>query len=84
MAMKHTIRVALLAFLATTVLATASFAEWVYVTKNGEKYHHENSRFAKMEGAQRILKEEAEKQGFEPSTAYLRTVEKETEEKKQQ
>ena len=79
--MKHTLKVLLLSMLATTVFATASFAEWVYVTKNGEKYHHENSRFAKMEGAQKMLKEEAEKQGFEPSAAYLRTVEKQTEEK---
>ena len=77
--MKHTLKVLLLSFLAMTVFATTSFAEWVYVTKNGEKYHHENSRFAKMEGSKRISKEEAEEQGFEPSAAYLRMSEQQVE-----
>jgi len=80
--MKHTFKVLLLGLLATAVLSTSAFAEWVYVTKNGKKYHDENSRFAKMEGAMRLSKEEAEKQGFEPAKDYLQAVEREASETK--
>lgn len=80
--MKHTFKVLLLGLLTTAVLATSAFAEWVYVTKNGKKYHHENSRFAKMEGAQRLSIEEAQEQGFEPSKGYLQTIAKQAKEAK--
>ena len=79
--MRHTLKVLLLSFMATAILATNVFAEWVYVTKNGKKYHHETSRFAKMESSQKLSKEEAEELGYEPSKQYLR-LEAETDEKK--
>ena len=73
--MKRALKVMLLGLVATAMLATSAFAEWVYVTKNGKKYHPENSRFAKMEGVERISKEDAEKRGLQPSKAYLRYLE---------
>jgi len=78
--MKYALKVMLLSILTTAVLATSAFAEWVYVTKNGEKDHHVDSRFAKMESSQRLSIEEAEELGYEPSKIYLRTVKKLAEE----
>ena len=69
--MNKSLKIILLGLIATTMLATSAMAEWVYVTKNGKKYHPESSRFAKMEGVERITKEEAEARGLEPSKAYL-------------
>jgi hypothetical protein len=74
--MRKVLKVMLLGLMTTAMLATSVMAaEWVYVTKNGKKYHPETSRFAKMEGIERISKEEAEARGLEPSKAYLELAE---------
>ena len=51
------------AVLSTTVLA---FAEDVYATKNGKKYHKEDCRLIKNKGAEKISKTEAVTKGLEP------------------
>lgn len=57
----------------TTMVAGYSFADLVYVTKNGKKYHHAESRFIKnREGVKEMTLEEAQKKGFEPAKDYLR------------
>ena len=74
--MKSVFKSLLLGLMTTVLLANTAFAEWVYVTQNGKKYHHESSRFAKLEGSQKLSKEEAEELGYEPSKDYIRTTEK--------
>jgi len=69
--MNKSLRIMLLGLIATAMIATSAMAEYVFVTKNGKKYHPESSRFANMEGVERITKEEAESRGLEPSKAYL-------------
>jgi len=43
-----------------------SFAEEVYVTKNGKKYHSADCIFIKDRAVQKISKEEAMKKGLKP------------------
>ncbi len=50
-------------FLAT---ATFAFAETVYITPNGTKYHKEECRFIKNKDAQKMEKTEAVAAGYEP------------------
>ncbi|MFA5088124.1 MAG: hypothetical protein WC552_03715 [Candidatus Omnitrophota bacterium] len=50
-------------FLMTTALA---FAEDVYVTKRGKKYHKEDCRFIKGKEVQKIDKQEALQKGLVP------------------
>ena len=78
--MNRALKIMLLGLITTAMLSTSAMAEWVYVTKNGKKYHPESSRFAKMEGVERITKEEAEARGLEPSKAYLAAAEDAAEE----
>jgi len=60
----------------SALMTTSAFAEWVYVTKNGKKYHHAESRFSQVEGAEKLTKEEAQERGYEPSRDYLKMVER--------
>ena len=63
-----------LAILLGAVLCMAvspAWAEFVYVTKNGKKYHHAESRFIKNRETEKITLEEAVARGLEPSKAYL-------------
>ncbi|MDP8265862.1 MAG: hypothetical protein P9M07_02815 [Candidatus Aceula meridiana] len=50
-------------FLATT---TAAFAESVYVTENGSKYHKEDCRFIKNRESQEMKKADAVTAGYAP------------------
>ena len=53
----------LMSFLALT---THAYAEAVYATKNGAKYHKENCPLIKSKGAEKIDMEEATQRGLEP------------------
>ena len=50
----------LLTVLAVMILTTAAFAEDVYVTKRGKKYHKEGSHYIKGKEVEKITREEAE------------------------
>jgi hypothetical protein len=54
------------------VLTQAVFAEDVYVTKNGKKYHKKDSRFIKGKEVEKLTVEEAEARGYEPSSDFLK------------
>ena len=56
-------------------LAGSAFAEDVYVTKSGKKYHKKDSRFIKGKETIKLDREEAEAQGYEPSSDFLKTDE---------
>lgn len=58
-------------FLASSV-ATAAFAEFVYVTQFGKKYHNAESKWIKDKEVEKLTLEEAEERGYEPSKSYLR------------
>lgn len=63
----------MMSLLVTLWLTAAAWAEFVYVTPNGSKYHHAESRFIKgKDGIKKLTLEEAQKQGYEPSRDYLR------------
>ena len=46
--------------------ATVCFAEEVYVTTNGKKYHKEDCRFIKNRETQKMEKQDATEQGLVP------------------
>ena len=50
---------------------SAAMAEDVYVTKYGKKYHKKDSRFIKDKETIKLDREEAEAQGYEPSSDFL-------------
>ncbi|MGE3982086.1 MAG: hypothetical protein AB7F70_11730 [Candidatus Omnitrophota bacterium] len=54
------------------VLTQAVFAEDVYITKNGKKYHKKDSRFIKGKEVEKLTVEEAEARGYEPSSDFLK------------
>jgi hypothetical protein len=58
--------------LACTALAvTGALAEeWVYVTKNGKKFHHANSSIVKRFDTEKMTREQAVELGYEPSQHY--------------
>lgn len=70
--MKKKLLAMLLGLVISSISVTAAFAEFVYATKNGKKYHHVDSRFSKVKSAEKITIEEAEERGLEPSKDYLR------------
>ena len=80
--MKRALKVLFLGLITSAMLTSVCFAEWVYVTKNGKKYHPENSRFSQVEGVERISKEDAEERGYEPSKEYLHQAEEIAKEEK--
>jgi hypothetical protein len=49
-----------------------AWAEYVYVTKNGKKFHHAESKFIQNRETEKITVEEALARGLEPSKAYLK------------
>ncbi len=59
--------------------AQLAFAEDVYVTKYGKKYHKEGSRFIKDKEVEKITREEAEERGYKPSSEFLQEDEKDAE-----
>jgi hypothetical protein len=61
----------LLGLVLPAYLATATFAEDVFVTKKGKRYHKANSRFIKGKDVEKISREEAEKRGLKPSSEIL-------------
>ena len=65
---------------ACIMLASNALAEDVFVTKYGKKYHKEDSRFIKGKEVIKLDREEAEAQGYEPSSDFLEKEES-TEEK---
>ncbi|MCA9400139.1 MAG: hypothetical protein KC713_00830 [Candidatus Omnitrophica bacterium] len=56
-------------------MTAAGFAEDVFVTKFGKKYHHVDSGIAKNRDGETITLEEAQKRGLKPSKDYLRRQE---------
>jgi len=71
--MKRLLTMFILGVILSTSIASSAFAEYVYKTKFGKKYHHSESRFIKdREDVEKITVEEAEDLGLEPSRAYLR------------
>ena len=70
--MKKALLTMLLGVMISALVTTASFAEFVYVTQYGKKYHHAESRFIQDKDAEKITIEEAEARGLEPSKDYLR------------
>lgn len=51
--------------------ATMAFAEDVYITKHGKKYHTADSRFIKGKEVEKLTREEAEARGYEPGQEFL-------------
>ncbi len=72
----------LLTVLAVALISTAAFAEDVYVTKKGKKYHKEGSHYIKGKNVEKITREEAEKRGLKPSKEFLEDKEANEEVKK--
>ncbi len=61
-----------LALLGTLLTTTAAFADDVYVTANGKKYHKEDCRLIKTKHPVKIEKSEAVKKGLEPCKSCFR------------
>ncbi len=70
--MKKALMAMLLGVTLSVLTAGLSLAEDVYVTKNGKKYHHSESRFIKGKEVEKISLEEALARGLEPSKDYLK------------
>ena len=68
--MKKTVLAILLGAMLSMAVSPA-WAEFVYVTKNGKKYHNAESRFIQGRETEKITLEEAIARGLEPSKAYL-------------
>jgi len=81
--MKRKLLTIVLGVMMALMVTSASFAEFVYVTEQGKKYHNENSRFIKNKKTEKITLEEAQKRGLEPSSAYLKFKENETKAEKE-
>ena len=65
-------------------ICTASFAQDVFVTKYGKKYHKAGSKFIKDKEVTKMTREEAEELGYKPSSEILKDdeVSKEAKSKK--
>ena len=70
--MRKKLLIALLGLVASFMMTTAGFAEDVYVTKYGKKYHKEGSRFIKNKEVIKMAREDAEEKGYEPSKDFLK------------
>ena len=73
--MKKRIFTLMLAMVMSAFLTVSAFAEYVYVTKSGKKYHKEGSRFIKNKETEKLTIEEAEEKGYEPSSEFLKEQE---------
>jgi len=72
---KHKFLTVLLGVFLSVLMTVAAFAQDVYVTKRGKKYHKEGSRFIKGKEVQKLTLEEAEELGYEPSSEFAKDVE---------
>lgn len=61
----------MLTVLLSGMISFSAFAEDVYVTKSGKKYHKEDSRFTKGKEVTKMDRKEAEEKGYEPSSDFL-------------
>ncbi len=77
--MKKRLMVLMMAVAMAVGAVGLTFAEDVFVTKNGKVYHHAGSPFIKNRETVKMTKEEAEAKGYKPSKSYLK--EKAAEEK---
>ena len=59
--------------------AQLAFAEDVFVTKYGKKYHKEGSRFIKDKDVEKMTREEAEERGYKPSSDFMKEDAKDSE-----
>ena len=59
-----------LSLLMAVMVTSAAFAEFVYVTKYGKKYHKADSRFIKDKATEELTREEAEARGYKPSSEF--------------
>ena len=80
--MKKRLMVLMMAVAMAVGAVGLTFAEDVFVTKNGKVYHHAGSPFIKNRETVKMTKEEAEAKGYKPSKSYLKA--KAEEEKKAQ
>ena len=53
------------------MFAASVMAEDVFVTKYGKKYHKKDSRFIKGKETVKMDREEAEAEGYKPSSDFL-------------
>ena len=65
-------KVMLMGLVMTMLTATAVFAEDVYATHNGKKYHKESCRLIKNKKPQKIDKAEAIKKGLTPCNSCFK------------
>ena len=70
--MKNKLLVFVMAIVMALGAAALSFAEDVFVTKNGKVYHHAGSPFIRNRETVKMTKEEAEAKGYKPSRSYLK------------
>ena len=54
----------------SAMMTTLAFAEDVFITKYGKKYHKADSRFIKGKEVTKLTREEAEERGFKPSSDF--------------
>ena len=80
--MRNKLTTLVLGVVLSFLMTTAVFAEDVYVTKNGKKYHKADSRFVKGKEVEKLSREEAEARGYEPSKDFLKADSSEMEKNK--
>jgi len=68
--MKNRIVLTFLSLVLAGMVTTAAYAEDVYVTKYGKKYHKEGSRFIKDKEVVKLDRLEAEEKGYAPSSEF--------------
>lgn len=68
--MKKGLHILLAGLMAAMMFSAVSFAEDVFVTKYGKKYHKEDSRFIKGKEVKKMSREEAESKGYKPSSDF--------------
>jgi len=81
--MRKTLIAMLVGVLLSGAVASSALAEFVYVTKNGKKYHSVDSKYSQYEGVEKITLEEAEERGLGPSKSYLKSKKRLEEEEKE-
>jgi len=69
--MRNKLMIAVLSCALLAGFTGLSWAEDVYVTKYGKKYHKEDSRFIKGREVEKLDREEAEELGYKPSSDFL-------------
>ncbi len=62
----------MLSIFVSLMLSHAAFAEDVYVTKHGKKYHKKESRFIKGKEVEKLTIEEAIERGYKPSSDFAK------------